>query len=390
MPETIRLLLVEDNVDEQEEWQRTIRRQNVQAGDKAATVYELTIAPTLQVARSEIESREFDAAIVDLRLASPGEDSMDRSGNDIIELLLKSELAAIAMFTGEPTGAVVPGYAKAQVKVFTKGGGEGEGTEAVLKWLIAESPMITCVRNAQKEIKQEMARFFVRSVWPRWSNWLDDPEAANKEFLATAMARHITSHVYASLLDKFNQRAHSEEWYVVPPIHSSLRTGDIVRRGDGVLEIVVTPRCDLATGKRKAIQLAEIEDVSADWNRLNDAMGKASAEIIGLQQGNHAVPDSVQKKFDQAKNKQHAFTQHRSTNSLHFLPQMKLSAVERVGPFMIRFDLIRSISPDGDEAKKLVEATTRIASVASEFLPSMVERLGTFFSRIGTPDYSHF
>ena len=47
---------------------------------------------------------------------------------------------------------------------------------------------------------------------------------------------------------------------------------------------------------------------------------------------------------------------------------------------------------------KCMEATTenraelsqrRVATLSNEFVPSLVERLGAYFSRIGTPDYSH-
>ncbi|WP_155403713.1 hypothetical protein [Variovorax paradoxus] len=389
MTEIVRLLLVEDNPQEQEEWKNTIQRQNVRASLKANVNYVLTVVSTLEEARAKIELCDFDAGIVDLRLAAPGKESMDRSGNEVLDILLQSELAAIAMFTGEPSGADIPSYAKAQVKVFTKGGEENEGTSAVLNWLISETPMIICVRRAQKEIKKEMARFFFHSVWPRWSNWLEEPSIQNEDFLATAMARHITSHVYASLLEKFKQRAHPEEWYVVPPIHETLRTGDIVRHANGTLEVVITPRCDLATGKVESIQLAVCDDESLEWGKMLSAIEKYTAEQNAHTSKGEKIPDSVRQNLEKAQNKQRAFTQHRSKSSLHFLPPMKLSQNENIGPFMVRFDLIRSIPVNGDDAKSMLQKETRVASVASEFLPSMVERLGTFFSRIGTPDYSH-
>jgi hypothetical protein len=64
---------------------------------------------------------------------------------------------------------------------------------------------------------------------------------------------------------------------------------------------------------------------------------------------------------------------------------MKLVDSSEVGPLMINFAQIRS-APADDIEKEVV--ASRIASVSGEFVPSIVERLGTFFSRIGTPDYS--
>lgn len=231
-----------------------------------------------------------------------------------------------------------------------------------------------------------MAKFFVKSLWPRWSNWLESDDPSEKNFLAAAVARHLASHVHAALLDEHQQKAHPEEWFFVPPIHTGVRTGDIVRSPEPHgLEIVITPRCDLATGKRKTIQLASCQDVSEDWARLIKKRSDLQRTKLEHMKKGESVPDRLNKDIESADNKCRAFTQHRSTSSLHFLPQMKLTDGTSVGPLMINFDQIRSGPVDAFE--KAVIAG-RIASVSSEFIPSIVERLGTFFSRIGTPDYS--
>jgi hypothetical protein len=40
-----------------------------------------------------------------------------------------------------------------------------------------------------------------------------------------------------------------------------------------------------------------------------------------------------------------------------------------------------------ESAKRLL--THRIATLSNKFVPSCLERLGAYFSRTGTPDYSH-
>lgn len=264
----IRLLLVEDNKPDQEVWTQLLEKHEANAERTADPTFALTIASTVEEAKALIEVQDFDAAIVDLRLATAAVDGMDSSGNEIIALLLKTEMAAVAAFTGEPGSVEIPEHAKSLVRVFTKGADEGEGPEVVLAWLVGQTPMNIAIRKAETIIKGEMANFFVRSIWPRWNNWLGTDVSDDQEFLATAVARHLTSHVYAALLDKYKQKAHPEEWFVVPPIHSGVRTGDIIRTAAHGFEIVVTPRCDLATGKRKTLQLATCTDVSEDWNTL--------------------------------------------------------------------------------------------------------------------------
>jgi hypothetical protein len=59
---------------------------------------------------------------------------------------------------------------------------------------------------------------------------------------------------------------------------------------------------------------------------------------------------------------------------------------EKRGPWFIRFDTIRSLKKTDELFVQLKQQ--RFASITSEFLPSLVERLGNFFSRIGSPDLS--
>jgi hypothetical protein len=63
---------------------------------------------------------------------------------------------------------------------------------------------------------------------------------------------------------------HFEKCYYVPPIDSiTVSTGDLLPRGDGVVEVVITPRCDIAhSDKSSTIQLAECESHTTEWEHL--------------------------------------------------------------------------------------------------------------------------
>lgn len=354
MPIEIRLLIVEDNEEEIRSWQRTIERYNASA---AGIELVASYAVDAGEAMNAIKGQDFDAAVVDIRLkAGLKGDTPDASGNIVLEQILKAEMAVVAAYSGETNAVEIPNGADHIVK-FEKGGGNGE----VLNWLTSQAGMIDQIRIAQTMIRREMARVFVRSVWPRWQNWLTNDPPYPQPQIRNALARHITSHVLVSLLGASEQKAHAEEWYFVPPVGDKLMTGDLIE-SEGKVEVVITPRCDIATDKYSTIQLASCEPCVDDWK-------KALAQIAETSKSG----------------KMSELLQHSKKSSEHFLPPMRLANGEQKGPYRVQFTTIRSV-PKTD-ADALVPK--RVATLTPEFLPSLVERLGAYFSRIGTPDYLH-
>ena len=391
MLKNIRLLIVEDNLAEQNTWTRQLEQHNAIATDSGTFTFGHTFSATKEEALKQIEQHDFDAAIVDLGLANPaGHKDANTNGNDVVLALTKSELAIVVIFTGQPTDALSIEIRGPKVEVISKGASDGQGTEAVMKVLTRNAPMILTIRAAEEVIKKEMASLFHKSIWPRWKLWLDGTENSDAEITA-AVSRHLTSHVHATLLEKGGQKVLAEEWYFVPPIRDGLRTGDLVEETVGdqaTVAIVITPRCDMAGNpgnKNETYQLATCQDISAEWNkRLKKRNDLLSAN----------PNEDDQKAFTEwkanvikAKESLRSLIQHQNSNLIHFLHQMRMPDGTSKGPYMIRFDKVKSISRDSEEGRKLA-TSPRIASVAPEFLPSIVERLGTYFSRIGTPDYS--
>lgn len=382
----IRTLIVEDDINEQNSWNEIVELHNVEAEAHGFEISHKIVA-TLSEAQLAISERDFDAAVIDIRLKQDnGSAAPNTDGNDVLSYVLQSEMAVIAIFTGEAALANPPDALNQVIKVFTKGGAEGEGTEAVVEWLKEQVPMVKHIRDAQRVIQQEMANIFTKSIWPRWMNWIEN---SSGEDVSQALTRHITSHIYAVLLEQGQQKAHPEEWYFVPPIRDGIRTGDLIKTANGIVEVVITPRCDLARDtKNETIQLALCEDVSGEWGNRTGALQAAKAELAGSQL---PVADkrqtTLESKVKTCENRLRQFTQHRDSSHYHFLPPMKLNG-SWAGPWMVRFDTIRSVHRSSEEAKEILPRS-RIAALTSEFLPSLVERLGTYFSRIGTPDYSH-
>lgn len=386
----IDLLIVEDEPKELETWKQVIEMHNANADELGFSITP-AFAQSKEEAEQLIASKSYDAAVVDIRLKQAnGHTGPNTDGNLVLEALLGSEMTVVALFTGETPLAATPAWAKKIVQTFRKGGEENEGTTAVIKWLCAQAPMIKQVKTAHQTIKREMAKVFFHSIWPRWNNWTQST-GTTEDFIPTAITRHITSHIYATLLSEGPHGVHPEEWYFVPPLRDKINTGDLIRNVDGSIEIVITPRCDLQRDdKNETIQLAACKDVSSDWKSRCEKIESAK---LALQ--NHNLPEDdertvkLNKKLSEANDALRRFTQHNSNSSaFHFLPRMKMVDETEIGPFYVQFDKIRSVLRNPED-EKVALTKQRIASLTSEFLPSLVERLGSFFSRIGTPDYSH-
>jgi hypothetical protein len=360
LPEVIKLLVVEDEAQALTDWRNKLELYNADGEGH----FEITAqyAASLQEVKALLPSRKFDAAVVDLRLRT-GEVGAQHNaqGNEVVSLLASTELAAIAVYTGQPTEAAHPDSSP-NVVVIEK----VEGLDSVMTWLKAQSKLIFKMQKASAKIQTDMAVMFHRSIWPRWKYWLGN-NGQDDNMLDVALTRHLVSHLYATLLDS-TTGVHSEEWYFVPPIETRpISTGDLVLNAEGKVEIVITPRCDIAhADKSKTIQLAECEDVAKEWNQLSaDAKTPTKAK-----QANSDISN---------------WKQHKKKAVLHFMPGMVIDDKRR-GPWFVRFDAIRSIEKSEQLLGQL--KVQRFASITSEFLPSLVERLGNFFSRIGSPDLS--
>jgi hypothetical protein len=351
MAECVNLLVVEDSENDLRQWVNRVERHNAEEGKRFAI--EIAFAKSRFEAESLIQARRFDAAIVDLslRLEGIGQHHND-DGNEVVRALAAGEMAAVVVYTGQPAEAAT--YDSDNIKVLIK----GDGVDEAFAWLLAQDEIILAIRKAQKIIRQDMALTFHRSIWPRWQQWREDQAGADKVELP--LARHLVSHVYTRLLR--SEKVHPEEHYYVPPIpESEFSTGDLLTSSSGLVEVVITPRCDIAhAGKAETLQLAACLDISERWKGLRKSASTTSQNDV--------------KKI----------MQHEGKHVQHFIPEMTLKPGKLQGPWFVRFDRVRSVEMQSEEYKALKDR--RLASISTDFLPALVQRLGAFFSRFGAPD----
>lgn len=339
---TLHILLVEDQQENIDAWNDRAATHNADANAHGFSIETVT-APTVTGAQKALQLQKFDAMVVDLRLQVEGQMEPNDHGNVLVRYALSSHPLAIAIYSGQHQEADVRDVP--QVEVFDR----GDGLDPVFAWLSRQYKMLLQLRSTREAVERETARVFFRSIWPRWKNWAKD----NGADIGGMLARHVVAHVHDALLDADGGAAHPEETYFMPAIKERLDTGDLIR-SEADLWIVVTPRCDLANaGKVETVLLARCVDISKRWN-------------------------------EKAK-EQPRITQHDGSHKLHFLPQVLDHQGQRLGPWFVHFHDLKTIPVEQVPAELTAK---RWASLAPQFVPSLVERFGAYFSRIGTPALS--
>lgn len=360
----INLLIVEDAPSVVKQWEEKLRFYAIE--DQAVYVITPTYAFSLSQAEKLLENTKFDAAVIDIRLDEDGKQT--DNGNAVLKKLSDTSLTICAVYTGELGTEKVQEHQIDFVKVFVKG--DGDGIEQMLAWLDNKVDMLSAIQAMQESFNKSMAKAFTRSIWPRWSHWLNSDQ--EQGFAEKALTRHMATHLHASFLNEA-AAAHPEEYYFIPPLQERLDTGDIFKINEEYF-ILVTPRCDLAQphSPTPTFQLVKLTPIQAKWQELHAE--KSTLDAGGKKKG---IESSIRKLINHGDR----------SSKLHFIPQIKLASNNILGPFHAQFNFMNCMEASQENIKALTEK--RIATLSNEFVPSLVERLGAYFSRIGTPDYSH-
>jgi CheY-like chemotaxis protein len=356
--EQLKILIVDDEDKKLKEWEEAIESHNLDR-DRHGFELEMISAKSVKSAISKIKTHRIDAVIIDLGLqVESGVSEINSDGNELVRYLSENQPVGVAVWTGS-TGAADTAI-NAQVRIFDK----GDGDAPVFNWLASNKDVFLQLRNVRELFDKETAKLFYQSIWPRWEQWHNNSNAS-VEALTKTITRHMVAHVHDSLLSSDEEYAHPEEAYFVPPLKDRLDTGDLIDFEKNVW-IVVTPRCDLANpNKSKTVLLARCADKSDEWKEFASA------------------PQPLSQKL---KDKRHKLIQHEN-NALrqHFLSPMSESKSKERGPWLVQFDDLRAMPVAEAQANLL---PLRFASLSPMFIPSLVERFGGYFSRIGTPNLS--
>ena len=347
------ILIVEDHAQTRSSWDRDIREFN--RSPSRPFTFRPSYVATKDAAIEALARTKIHCAVVDLRLPQSveGELASNPLGNDVISMLIDHSAIPVVVYSGysaEASDAVKGSH----IKVVNKKGG---ASRTILKGFGEQAGLMFAMERTRLIIDKEISRLFNQSIWPRWERkWSG---SIDKNIVNGIIARQTVSHI-AELLANSPETHHPEEFYIVPALHADrLDTGDILEFRHGYY-VVLTPRCNMANNKQPRNLLLVSMTGVPDWS-------KWKVDLNGT---------SISKRDRAAERiRSHATQGHEI--STHFLPPL-----DGQGPWLVRFQEARTLKSSA--AERLLKC--RIASIAPQFVPNLVQRYSTYLGRIGQPD----
>jgi CheY-like chemotaxis protein len=316
--------------------------------------------------KEALTATRFDCALFDLRLPKGGGKPSANVGNALALATIRNRGVPVAIVSANQAEISDEFDQFPQVRRFDKG--DDNIYQTVVEWLGEQWMMMEVLSKAKDEIEASAADIFVRRLWPQWEQYAA-LRKLDESALTSLVTRQYVSHL-AELLGadgESNVAWHPFENYLKPPLYEQrAHTGDIFRI-EQQLWIVLSPQCDMATGKIPNILMAHCKEGVDGWAKKVRLASKGDA--------------------DQKKEAEKFLRDHVNQNlaaSKHFLAA--LPGEEK--PLLVNFASVRCMS-----AEEITAALgDRVASLAAPFLPNLVQRFGAYISRAGQPniDVEHF
>ena len=347
----LRLLIVEDNVDELETCRRTIRRHSVEIGREI----ELVECGDVNEAIALLDNT-FDGAIIDIRLSLSG---LGDEGNEIIRKIEEGFFRIpVAVLTGTPDSV----DCSKCIGVFKKGDRGAGYDDLVDRFFAIYDTGLTRILGGRGTIESKLGQVFLNNLLPQIGTWeaYADSYPCRTE---NALLRHTLNHLI-QLIDTEIVECFPEEFYLYPPVSEEIRAGSILEEIDsGINYVVLSPDCDLVlrrSGKRNTdnILIVEIVPPTAlfpwyDRNMLSSLSNNKK----------NSLTDALQ---------------NRRGNHYHCLPETAF--------FPLGFLNFRSLTAYKEEDLDERFSTPPKLQISPPFVKDIVSRFSSYYARQGQPD----
>jgi len=338
----ISILIVEDDTQQLEAYIDAIDEYNLDP-DKNIS-YE--IEKNLDNCVKHLQSNNFDAAIVDLRLE--GDAANEASGNQVLKTITQTHRFPIMVVTGTPQSVEPSIEQSIFLQVHDKTVSNIELLENIEN---IYTTGITKILGTRGKIEDLIQHIFWNHISDGFNYWLGKSAEG-------ALLRYSISHLieYLDQSDTYLE----PECYITPPIKDSISTGDIVEK-NGNRYVVMNPACDLQLNeaggekkrKSKIVTLVEILDLDEDTLKAEGY----------IEQG---------KKLNKAK-----LVSYVGNNNGQFAFLPTYNTIEKG---LIDFTKINTIPIDD------YDKYNRLATIATPFLKDFQGRFSQYYGRQGQPD----
>lgn len=351
MPETVRILVVEDDEDQLEAYSDTAAELSTED-----IRIELTERKSAAEAKQDLLSTEFDGGIVDLNLSSgdPGE----ASGNEVLLEITEKHRFPVLVVSGNLQNLDGRIQQSGFLKTFDRDKPNKEIFEYLLK---IQATGITRILGGRGLIERHLGEIFWKHLACDFEGW-DAGDRDSEKTLLRYVAAHLSEYLDLPS-DAANETYHEAEFYVIPPIRKHIATGDIVRKEGGRF-IVLSPACDVAVrkddGEKPVINSESI--VLAPVHEL-------TREVF--------IKNGIIKDDDNAKQRENKLNEiiKAQREKYVLIPEYRNIAAGVV-------DLQNLVTWSLDEFL----AAERLATVTGAFLKDIQSRFAAYYGRQGQPD----
>ncbi|MFN3878063.1 MAG: hypothetical protein ACK4MH_06775 [Brevundimonas sp.] len=359
------ILFVEDKAPERHSFDQALKAWNAASPDR---MFVASVAGTVAEALEKLSRHRFDCALFDLKL--PSGEGGPGDGNDLVKAGLDDFGIPVGIISGNPQDVEADLKRVTMLKTFSKD--EDDAYEDALKWLGAQWQMMDILAESRAEVRRSGAAMFPNRIWPNWQNY----EALGLEErggLSRIVARQYAAQIAEHLgIDGGSGGWHPFEYYISPAmLEDRPQTGDLFRF-DGELWVLLTPACDLATGKAPVGLFSHCRITPPNDQ---DPLFKWGDSVVALSDG------TLGKEKRKIRDDYFRSLVNQSFSGKHFLPPLQGSL-----PMFVEFKHLKTL-PIAD-----LDLKTREASIAPAFLSNLVQRFGAYMSRTGQPniDIRHF
>lgn len=357
MPNNLRLLIVEDDPGQIKVYEQQIDYYN----SKNKILIKRDIRKSLDLGLEALRIKDYDAAIVDIKLSST---DTKKTGNQIIRKIKEDLRFPIRVYTNIDD---IDDDLKEESEFFRvyKRGKENEKTiQEILEELVdIYKTGITNILGRRGAIEGYLKEIFWKHLSGSFKGWIEEAKLGNKteKILLRYTLSHIREYLDINKTGKFDDY-HPAEVYIANPVNENIHTGLILKNNDdNIYYIVLTPLCDLANKGAKKIVLALIEkkdmqyvtDLKSKIIKRGNGSRNARASLMNLLRNKHSL-------------------------KYHFLPE-----VNGIGGF-INFQKITSLSE-----KDINDSFSKIATVTDKFCKDIIVRFSHYYARQGQPDFNY-